>query len=150
MKFYNSNVKKGSFPFPVNDGNRGARAVEGIPETVLKVTSVREMGRFWIIAKENEGRRFDGNLVGEKDFETAVVEVRSWVHVLGVHNNLIKDVGRNPPVKALIGLGDRRKNLVDPLPCLSADEENRRVVEELKLVVDIVDEFLLVEFLRFA
>src|SRR5574344_1928843 len=150
MKFYNSNVKKGSFPFPIDDRYRGSGEVKRVPQAVLQIASIGETSGFWIIAKENESRRFNLNLVGEKDFEPAMVEVRSRGHILGVHKNLIKNIRRNPAVIAIVGFGDGRENLVDPLPRFRADKENRRVVKELKLIVNIIDEFLLIEFLGLA
>ena len=71
-KFYNSKSEKSLFPFSKNDRNRGPAKVKSVPKAVLQVTSIGEMGGFWIIAKENEGRWFNRDLVSEENFEAAM------------------------------------------------------------------------------
>ncbi len=138
------------FAFPVDHLDGASLEVKGASQTVFKVSGIGEMSVLRVIAEKDESRRFDGDLVGEKDLEAAMVEIRGRIHLLGVVDDLVEDVGRNPAVIALIGFLNRWQDVLDAFSALGGDEQDRGVVQELELVPDVFLETVLVELLLFA
>ena len=64
------------------------------------------MGCFWVVAKHYEGRRANGDLFRENDFQTAMVKFRRWIHVLGITNDVVQDRSWNSTMESLVTMID--------------------------------------------
>ena len=86
------------------------------------------MSKLGVVAKHDKRRRIDPHLAGEKNLQTAVVELWSGVHVLGILNDFIENRCGNATAARFISLLDRGKNLLDAFAVFGGHEQDFGVV----------------------
>ena len=68
----------------VDDMERSARKIETIPQSILQIAGVGEMGELRVVAEHHKRRRVHRDLVRIEDLQTPMVELRGRVHVLSI------------------------------------------------------------------